>query len=151
MPVASSGDTGRVLTVEADDLVSPETFARIQQHYWISAWKNERNKPFWWDWVFSLSEPRPVPNPNMTWRRPTYEEAVEREWWFRNDRDHWDRCISEYGGRLRRYCQPESVSAPASSPSEASSCNHDASYGNGDGTRTCILAGCGATFGEASS
>lgn len=27
-----------------------------------------------------------------------------------------------------------------------SSCDHGASYGNGDGTRTCILTGCGVTF-----
>jgi hypothetical protein len=26
------------------------------------------------------------------------------------------------------------------------SCDHGASYGNGDGTRTCILTGCGVTF-----
>jgi hypothetical protein len=31
-------------------------------------------------------------------------------------------------------------------PGRVSSCDHGASYGNGDGTRTCILTDCGVTF-----
>lgn len=96
----------RQVAFDAEELVSPETFALIQRYYWVSAYRNG-DEPFWWDWVFSLTQPRQVPNKSMEWRRPTYQEACTREWWFRNDREHWDRCITDYGGRLRSYCEQQ--------------------------------------------
>lgn len=60
------------------DLLSLEAFQALEKLYWVCAYKHKQDEVSWFDWVFSSGEPRPVPNPDMHWRRPTYAEALSR-------------------------------------------------------------------------
>lgn len=95
------------MNYQADDLLSPEAYNKLRTRYWVLAWKAEDRPPCWWNWVFSLSEPSPVPNSRMYWRRPTYAEAVQREIAYR-DRSDYLECIEKYG-KLGKYRRAEGV------------------------------------------
>lgn len=90
-----------VMAVEARNLVSEKAFAYIATHYWVCAF--EREQVSWFNWAFSVSEPKPVPNPQMFWRRPTYAEAVRREEMFRDDPEHFRRCMEDYENHYGQY------------------------------------------------
>lgn len=80
-------------------MMTHERYESVREHYWVLSFANEKAAPF--DWVFSVHEPQPVPNPTMSWRRPTYEETLDRQHTYEADTQHFDKCA---GNRdLRKY------------------------------------------------
>lgn len=74
-------------------LLKPETWDRVRDLWWVCDFPPgyyERG-PIWDDWRWSVDPPPPVPNTRMSWRHPTYEEAVERQRIFIYDRQRYDR------------------------------------------------------------
>lgn len=100
----------RTFDATADpDLLPQSMYDFLRSRYWVIVQPNE--EAFAWDWVMSVREPRPVPNPTMSWRRPTYGEA--QSWW---DLTHTDRMFdvrrswpeeirARMEERRRRYCR----------------------------------------------
>lgn len=80
-----------------------ERFEMIRDHYWVLAFEGEKAVAF--DWLFSIREPVPVPNPRMEWRRPTYEEVIERQQAFEFNPQWFEECarkrdLRQYEGRM---------------------------------------------------
>lgn len=72
------------------DLLDTKTWEYLRDNWWVCGWnyrngyrQDEDASPQNWSWCMSMAEPRPVPNPDMKWRRPTYGEAMERVHWLR--------------------------------------------------------------------
>lgn len=64
----------------AESTLTLERFEAIRDRYWVLVdyVRDEPAAPS--RWLFDpIRKPRPVPNRNMCWRRPTYAEAVARQ------------------------------------------------------------------------
>lgn len=94
-----------VMHVDSRNLVSEKAYGYIATHYWVCVGRNEFAS--WFGWCFSLSEPMPVPNHSMHWRRPTYAEAVRREEMFLDSPPHFRKCMEDYESNQGRYRIPE--------------------------------------------
>jgi hypothetical protein len=93
-----------VMRVDSRNIVSEEAWGYIVAHYWVLAYAHE--EPYWFGWCFSVSEPMPVPNESMFWRRPTYAEAVRREQMFLDDPAGFRHCMDDYESNQGRYPHP---------------------------------------------
>ena len=78
-PVANS------MILEEEMGLSLEAFYKIRDHYWVLDFVHASAPARWMDWRFGLNKPRPVMNPTMQWRRPTYEEANLRQEAYEQD------------------------------------------------------------------
>lgn len=75
-------------------------FSNLRRSYWVLAFKGETAS--FWKWHFGVGDPPPpVPNRSMEWRRPTYEEAVERQQRFEDDPPKFNGLCQEWSDRNR--------------------------------------------------
>lgn len=93
------------------ELMTAERFEKVRSLYVVLP--TGRGDLFWWNWLlwpesrWGDTMPRQVPNRSMQWRRPTYEEAVERQQAF-EERDDWTRLHAQYQqGWRSNYGRPE--------------------------------------------
>lgn len=68
--------------------LSQEKYEKVKNYYWVCVFKRDRNFSKNKTVKFSYLKPDPVPNPEMHWVRPTWEELNE-----------WDR------KRFREICE----------------------------------------------
>lgn len=62
-------------TEEFDGILPTRLFQFMQTHYWVCVFRDR--KASIGDWCMSTNEPMPVPNQEMRWRRPTWEECLD--------------------------------------------------------------------------
>lgn len=62
-----------------DEILSHEAYLRVRDAYWVLAFADRDAYPDYWLFGVGEEPPPPVPNKQMSWRRPTYEEARERQ------------------------------------------------------------------------
>lgn len=77
--------------------LSKAQFAKIQHIYWVP----DTYEPQWKYWVVSKQPPT---NTAMTWRRPTYEEALVRQMQFADNPVRFEQETQEvaaFASRLR--------------------------------------------------
>jgi hypothetical protein len=104
-----------LLVWEADATMTPERFAKVRSLYVVLAFKGEG--PYFWDWMlwpesrFGETMPRPVPNQQMVWRRPTVEEANTRQIAFET-RSDWPKRVKQWGSMLRTNSRPYEGDTP---------------------------------------
>src|ERR1022692_2617441 len=86
------------------DLLPFPTWEYMRDRWWVCVFKprvyglDEAARP--WAWCQGPREPRPVPNTQMYWRRPTYDEAMNRWRWMR---DKWDRQCEKWAEGYAQY------------------------------------------------
>lgn len=66
-------------------LMTQERYENICKIYWVCAWKDNLYKTDVYSWVCSQIEPYPVINPSKYWRKPTFEECMERQKAYNNN------------------------------------------------------------------
>lgn len=79
---------------DTDTLVDPGKWSRVVTLWWVASYPDGTNGVgsswagcSWARWVWSTTAPPPVPNRRMTWRHPTYQEAVVRQRVYLDDPD----------------------------------------------------------------
>lgn len=74
------------------------TFLKLREKYWIlDSYDKDESEALElsraYQWVFSLVKPKPVPNKNMYWRRPTYSDSLVRQDVYEDNPSHFfSRC-----------------------------------------------------------
>lgn len=66
-------------TADFDGSLTDELFAFMQERYWVCVYEPPtrfREKARFDSWIMCTAEPMPVPNRQMQWRRPTWEECL---------------------------------------------------------------------------
>lgn len=94
-----------VMRVDSRNVVSEKAWRYISTRYWVCVSPDQHAS--WFGWCFSLSEPVPVSNYSMFWRRPVYAEAVRREEMFLDSPEHFRQCMADYESHNGRYRIPE--------------------------------------------
>ena len=84
--------------------LTPERFALLAARYWVPVFRRTDAEPARpWEWLFGISEPKPMPNPDMYWRRPTYSEAMERQARFASDPKGFGSLALQYSERAHKW------------------------------------------------
>lgn len=94
-------------TEEFDGILSPELFEFMKTRYWVCVFRDR--KATLDSWCMSVNEPMPVPNPQMYWRRPTWEECLDVMMimitpWLEGTQTHFNREREAYeSGKARNH------------------------------------------------
>jgi len=83
-------------------MMTQERYEAIKERYWVLGFRKENASVF--DWLYSPnSVPRPVLNPSMQWRKPTFVEVLERQQAYEADPAYFKQRAAERSIELRKY------------------------------------------------
>lgn len=58
------------------ELLTTRAYLKVRHFYWVPAYRDDRNTISRNSFRFQKEKPKPVPNPQMEWVHPTFEELA---------------------------------------------------------------------------